>query len=46
MKFMWYEDMKKDLVPIIRDLSGFLGYSLTESKIKELENFLDIKIYK
>ena len=33
MRLLWFEDMKKDLQSIIRDLSKFLGYHLTELKV-------------
>ena len=46
MKFLWFETLKKDLVPVIRDLSKFIGYSMTESKIKELDEFLHIDTYR
>ena len=35
-KMMWYEDMKRDLITVIRDLTRFLGYHLTELKILTL----------
>ena len=33
MKIVWYEEMKKDLIGIIREMSKFLGYHLTELKV-------------
>jgi len=35
-KLMWYEDMKRNLINVIRDLTNFLGYHLTELKILTL----------
>jgi hypothetical protein len=31
---VWYEQMKKDLIAVIRDMSKFLGYHLTELKVR------------
>ena len=36
MRLLWFEDMKKDLKPIIRDLSKFLGRHLTELKVLQV----------
>ena len=38
-KLVWYEDMKKDLIAIIRDMSKFLGYHLTELKVRTVIDF-------
>ena len=46
MKFLWYEDMKKNLVPIIKNLTSFLGYEMTDAKIKDLDEFLEIGNYR
>ena len=46
MKFLWYEDMKKNLVPIIKNLTSFLGYEMTNAKIKDLDEFLEIDNYR
>ncbi len=43
---MWFETMKKDLTPVIRELSHFLGYPMTEDTITELKDFLDINNYR
>ncbi len=44
MRLLWFEDMKKDLKPIIRDLSKFLGRHLTELKVLQVgRNTLDTK---
>jgi hypothetical protein len=40
---VWFEEMKKDLVEIIRQTSDFLGFDLTEDKIARLDDFLHIK---
>ena len=42
MKIIWYEDMKINLISIIREVAGFLGKHLTELKILELDDFLYI----
>jgi hypothetical protein len=47
MKFLWYEDLKKGLIPVIKDLSSnFLGYHLTELKILQIDDFLHIDNYR
>ena len=40
LKFLWYEDMKVDLVPVIRDMCAFTGRHLTEYKILLLDDAL------
>ena len=40
MKFIWYEDMKKDLQKIIRELSKFTGYHLTDYRVLLLDDHL------
>ena len=42
MKIIWYEDMKADLISIIREMATFLGKHLTELKVLELDDFLYI----
>ncbi len=42
MKILWYEDMKKDLMAIIRDIAQFLGKHLTEYRILKLDDHLYI----
>ena len=42
MKIMWFEDMKKDLISKIKELSNFLGYHLTELKVLQLDDLLYI----
>jgi hypothetical protein len=38
---VWYEDMKKDLISVIRGMSKFLGYHLTELKVNSFCIFLN-----
>ena len=33
LKIVWFEEMKKDLIAVIREMSSFLGYHLTEPKV-------------
>ena len=40
LKIVWYEEMKDDLITVIRDLSKFLGFHLTELKILTLVKLL------
>ena len=42
MKIIWYEDMKKDLIAIIRDMCKFVGKHLTEYRILKLDDHLYI----
>ena len=42
MKIVWFEEMKKDMVQIIRDISKFIGYHMTEYKILKLDDHLYI----
>lgn len=41
--FLFYEDMKADLMPIIEKVSGFLGKSYTEKQLTELANHLSVE---
>jgi hypothetical protein len=43
VKFLWYEDMKKDLPAAIRDVARFVGKELTETEIAALADYLDVK---
>ncbi len=36
--FLWYEDMKKDLIKVIKEVSKFTGYHLTEYKVLLLDD--------
>ena len=38
--FLWFEDMKKDLIPIIRKTAAFLGCHLTELKVLQIDDHL------
>lgn len=42
MKIIWFEDMRKDLITVIRDVSKFLGRHMTELKILQLDDHLYI----
>ena len=42
MKIIWYEDMKRDLINVIRDMAKFLGKHLTEYRILKLDDHLYI----
>ena len=39
---MWFEDMKRNLIPVIKDVAKFLGYHLTELKVLQLDDHLYI----
>jgi hypothetical protein len=40
MKFVWYEDMRKDTIKEVTDLAEFVKHPLTEAKIEELVEHL------
>ena len=42
MKIMWFEDMKKDLISVIKDVAKFIGYHMTELKVLQLDDHLYI----
>ena len=42
MMFLWFEDMKKDLIKVIKDVSKFTGYHLTDYKVLVLDDALYI----
>ena len=42
LKFIWYEEMKKDHRKILNELSNFLGYPLTKEQIDTLLEHLTI----
>ncbi len=42
MKFIWYEDMKKDIKKVIRELSEFLDIPLTEDQVQKLSETTNI----
>lgn len=42
LKILWFEEMKKDLIKIIRETAAFIGYHMTEYKILKLDDHLYI----
>lgn len=46
LKFLWYEDLKKDLIPVIKDLCTFLSYDLTAEQMTQIDDFLRIENYR
>ena len=46
MKIVWFEEMKKDMMTVIRDISRFIGYHMTEYKILKLDDHLYIDNFK
>ena len=42
MKILWFENMKKDLIPVIKDVANFIGYHMTELKVLQLDGHLYI----
>ena len=44
MKIIWYEDMKRDLTSVIKNVANFIGYHrhLTELKLIQLDKHLHI----
>ena len=46
MRFYWYEDMKKDLSPIIKDISTFLNHEICEINIELLKNHLEFSNFR
>ena len=46
MKMVWCEEMKKDMMTVIRDISRFIGYHMTEYKILKLDDHLYIDNFK
>ena len=42
MKIVWFEEMKKDMMKVIKDISTFIGYHMTEYKILKLDDHLYI----
>ena len=43
VKIIWFEEMKKDLPKVIRDLCDFLGYELSADKIAALVDHVSIE---
>ena len=42
VKIVWYEEMRKDLPKVIRDLCVFLGYELSGEKVQALKEHVSI----
>ena len=42
LKFFWYEDMTTDMKATIRELSKFTGYHLTDLRVLQLDDLLQI----
>ena len=42
MKVLWFEDMKNDLIKVIKDVSKFIGYHMTELQVLRLDDHLYI----
>ena len=42
MKILWFEDMKKDLLSVIKDVASFTGYHMTQYKTLLLDDHLYI----
>ena len=42
MKFLWFEDIRKDIMKVMRDVSIFVGHHMTEYKILKLDDHLYI----
>ena len=42
MKFLWFEDIKKDMMKVMREVSIFIGHHMTEYKILKLDDHLHI----
>ena len=42
MKMIWFEDIKKDMISVIKDVSQFIGYHMTQLKVLQLDDHLYI----
>ena len=42
MKILWYEEMKNDMMSVIRDVANFIEYPMTEYKVLQLDDHLHI----
>ena len=42
MKFLWFEDIRKDIMKVMREVSIFIGHHMTEYKILKLDDHLHI----
>lgn len=46
VKFLWYEDLKKDLVSVMKEIVKFMGWEeLSEEKYRMLEDHLSFKSF-
>ena len=46
MKFLWFEDMKKDLKPVIQELASFLEYKVSDEQVLQIDEFLEFGAYR
>ena len=42
MKIIWYEEIRENMMNVIREISKFIGYHMTEYKILKLDDLLYI----
>ena len=42
LKILWFEEMKNDMMVVIRDVANFIGYPMTEYKVLQLDDHLHI----
>ena len=42
LKILWFEEMKNDMMAVIRDVANFIGYPMTEYKVLQLDDHLHI----
>jgi len=45
LMFFWYEEMKEDQEKMLRKIAEFIGYTITEDQIKELNEFMKFENY-
>jgi hypothetical protein len=43
---IWYEDLTRDIIPVIRTLASFTGFDLSDDKIDELAEILELDNYR
>ena len=43
VKFLWYEDMKRDLPAAIKSVAKFVNKELNDTEIAALAEYLDVK---
>ena len=46
MKFLWFEEIKEDMMKVIKEISQFIGYHMTEYKVLKLDDLLYIDNYR